>query len=157
MIDPTHALTVWIRPALKHIELWSVDAEVLVLGTAMVESDLRYLKQQGSGPALGIFQIEPATHQDVWKNWLAHRPSIQEQVGQLMAEYPTPTAQLATNPLYAAAICRIIYRRDPRPLPAADNFLRQAQYWKSVYNTVRGKGKSEDYLVRARAYMENKI
>ncbi len=157
MISIQHALRGWIRPALQHIELWSVDAETLVLGTALVESDLKSLYQLGGGPGLGLFSIEPATHKDVWKNWLAHRPSIMEQVSQLTAGQPNPNEQLVSNPLYAAAICRIIYRRDSRPLPAADDFQAQACYWKSVYNTVRGKGKVEDYLVRARVFMEGKL
>ena len=42
-----------IRPALTEINFWSRSAEELVLGTAIVESGLTYLKQYGDGPALG--------------------------------------------------------------------------------------------------------
>ena len=59
-----------IRPALTKINLWSRSAEELVLGTAIVESGLTYLKQRGEGPALGLWQIEPATHEDLYTNFL---------------------------------------------------------------------------------------
>ena len=50
-----------IRPALRALDLWSPAAEDLVLGTAAQESGLAYLRQIGGGPALGLWQIEPAT------------------------------------------------------------------------------------------------
>jgi len=62
-----------IRPALLEIELWSEAAEELVLGTAIVESRLSFIKQLGSGPALGLWQIEPDTHRDVYENFLEYR------------------------------------------------------------------------------------
>ena len=45
----------------------------LVLGTAAVESDLRFLYQIGRGPARGICQMEPATALDIWRNWMEAR------------------------------------------------------------------------------------
>ena len=52
-----------IAPALAKIDLFSPEAVALVLGTACVESQCgEYIKQMGKGPALGIFQIEPATY-----------------------------------------------------------------------------------------------
>ena len=41
-----------IRPALSKINLWSPSAEELVLGTAIVESGLTYIRQWGDGPAV---------------------------------------------------------------------------------------------------------
>ena len=46
-----------IRPALMEIELWSEAAEELVLGTAIVESRLSFIKQLGSGPAFGLWPL----------------------------------------------------------------------------------------------------
>jgi len=37
-----------IQPALSEIELWSPAAEELVLGTAIVESQLAFIKQLGT-------------------------------------------------------------------------------------------------------------
>ena len=63
-----------VRPALQEIGLWSQVAENLVLGTAVTESRLKYLKQLGKGPALGIFQMEPFTHNDIWRTHLWGKP-----------------------------------------------------------------------------------
>lgn len=50
-----------VRPALVTIDLYSDAAENLVMGTAAQESHLDYVKQSGNGPALSLFQMEPAT------------------------------------------------------------------------------------------------
>ena len=70
MLAATLLLSMVIRPALTKINLWSSSAEELVLGTAIVESGLTYLKQHGDGPALGLWQIEPATHEDLYTNFV---------------------------------------------------------------------------------------
>ena len=60
----SQTLALVICPALEKLSLWSPSAEELVLGTAIVESGLTYLKQHGDGPALGLWQVEPATHDE---------------------------------------------------------------------------------------------
>jgi len=51
-----------IQVVLKEYDLYSRDAEELLMLTAAVESNLGYyIKQVGGGPALGIFQCEPDT------------------------------------------------------------------------------------------------
>ena len=59
-----------IRPSLKKLGLHSTSAEELVPGTVIIESGLTYLKQHGDGPALGLWQIEPPTHEDLYTNFL---------------------------------------------------------------------------------------
>jgi hypothetical protein len=115
-----------------------------VLGTAIQESKLRYLQQLGNGPALGLFQMEPATHDDIHRNFLAYRPEIMERLRALNHVF-TPAA-LAGNAWYAAAMCRIHYYRVPDPLPAVGDIKGQAEYWAVHYNTRLGKGTADDYL-----------
>ena len=74
-----------IRPALMEIELWSEAAEELVLGTAIVESRLSFIKQLGSGPALGLWQIEPDTHRNSYDNFLEYREGLYDWVMGLSA------------------------------------------------------------------------
>ena len=64
-----------IKPALEKLGLWSMAAEELVLGTAIVESAAIYLRQHGAGPALGLWQAEPRTHDDLYTNYLSYRGS----------------------------------------------------------------------------------
>ena len=52
-LDPGQLLALVIRPTLKYLEWDGRAAEQLVLGTAITESRLRYIKQLGGGPALG--------------------------------------------------------------------------------------------------------
>ena len=59
-----------IRRTLKDITLYSEDAVDLLMMTAAAESNLGEYLRQINGPALGAFQMEPGTHDDIWKNYL---------------------------------------------------------------------------------------
>ena len=76
MLDADQFTRLIIRPALKIIGLDFRAAEELLLGTALQESRLTYLHQLGGGPALGLFQMEPGTHDDIWTNYLWNRPEF---------------------------------------------------------------------------------
>ena len=70
-----------VRPAIEKIGLWSQEAEDLLIGTAAQESHLgTYLRQLGDGPALGIFQMEPATHNDIHENFLRYKHDLRNRV-----------------------------------------------------------------------------
>ena len=69
MLAAKQMSTLVIKPLPKKLNLWSPSAEELVLGTAIVESGLTYLKQHGDGPALGLWQVEPPTHEDLYTNF----------------------------------------------------------------------------------------
>ena len=129
-----------IRPALKKLKLWSPSAEELVLGTAIVESGLTYLKQHGDGPALGLWQVEPATHDDLYTNFLNYRPELGSKLMELRAAGLSLDENLATNLMYGAAVCRLCYYRKPDALPAAGDIEGQASFWKQHYNTLLGAG-----------------
>lgn len=139
-----------IIPALDAIGLNSVAAQELLLGTALQESGLRNLVQLENGPARGLFQMEPATHDDIWLNFLAYKPELSRKLENISAKQ-TPK-ELATNLLYAAAMCRIHYYRVSAPLPEAGDTNAQAAYWKTHYNTSKGKGTAAEYLDNWKAY-----
>ena len=126
-----------MRPALQRIGAWSPAAEELVLGTGLQESGFRYL-QQISGPAVGLFQMEPATVRDLWDYMTARdRTTV---IKELVVPGEDLVEQLRWNHLYAAALCRMFYLRIPDALPEAGNVAAQARYWKRFYNTTLGKG-----------------
>lgn len=152
MIDPKHFRIYVIRPTLKHLGLWSYAAELLVLGTALVESRLTYLHQIG-GPALGVFQIEPKTHDDVWKNYLLHRDKLAKSVVGLSTPFLN-SDQLAWNFGYGAAMCRIIYWRRPEPLPSALDIQGMGAYWKAHYNTHLGEGTVQGWMYNASSILK---
>jgi len=146
---PDDFLTKIIEPVLCHLSdvPFSKAASQLLLSTAIKESqNFKYRKQVG-GPALSYFQIEPATHDDIWDNYLKFRPKLAQLVTQLLS---SPKAdkitELETNDNYAAALARIVYKRSPAKLPAADDISAMANYWKQHYNTPLGKGTPAGFI-----------
>ncbi|AVF59860.1 hypothetical protein J7X13_000334 [Vibrio parahaemolyticus] len=133
-----------VRPTLKELGLYSAAAEQLVVGTIFVESRAKYLKQIGNGPALGIVQMEPATHDDIWQHYLAYRIELTEKVRKIAKE-AIPT-ELITNLAYAVAMCRVHYLRVPKPLPHSGDIPALARYWKKYYNTHKGAGDVSDFI-----------
>ncbi len=144
-----------IRPALMHLSLWSAAAENLLMGTAAQESLLgRYLVQRGGGPALGIFQMEPATHDDCWENYLVHRGDLAARVLKITVAHRSRREQLVWNLYYATAMCRIQYHRFKEPLPDATDIGGLAAYWKKYWNTEHGKGTAEEFVRNYTAMVE---
>ena len=148
MLDINQFRELVIKPALTVIDGHSPAANELVLGTALQESRLQYIKQLGNGPALGFFQMEPNTHEDIWTNFLSYRKELAEKVMSLAAtttaHHPSSN-ELIGNMWYGAAMCRIHYMRVPDPLPKAGDVPGMAMYWKEHYNTHLGSGTEEEY------------
>ncbi len=150
MIYINHFRTFVIRPVLDHLGMYSQAAEALLLGTAVHESMLTYLKQI-KGPALGVYQIEPATCNDVWDNYLTHRPGLYGLVLRFAGQ--SRHQDLIGNLNYQTAIARIIYYRDSEPLPDVDNLKGLAEYWKRVYNTAGGRGTAAEWIDNYRHFI----
>ena len=135
-----------IRNILHQVELWSPEAEELLLGTAAVESGLgSRLYQIGHGPAMGIMQMEPATERSLWDDYLSYRPKLRGMIEAVTAR-SGPGQWLAWDLAYQIIMARIKYRTIPEPLPGTDDITGQARYWKQWYNTPAGAGKVEDYV-----------
>lgn len=144
-LEIEHVRMYVVKPALYRIDLWSGAAENLVLGTLMQESELRALKQYGTGPALGLAQMESATHLSLWVHSI---PGISGLAGRLTAllapvdheALPLPNELALThNLLYAAAMCRVRYYIVPQRLPLQNDPMAMATYWLRYYN-AGGKG-----------------
>ncbi len=133
-------------PTLHEIGLYSKSAEQLVLGTAVYESaGLKYIHQI-NGPALGVCQMEPATHNCIWENYLKHKLDLQYKLADIGGGIGFLPEDLMYNLRYAVAMCRIHYLRKKEPLPEAGDYIGQARYYKKYYNTVKGKGTVDGYL-----------
>lgn len=139
-----------IRPTLSELanadhRINSPAAERLLLGTAVYESNLRYMKQRG-GPARSLFQIEPTTFEDVWRWLTAQSSSLPTTVHRLCFTGKSALDQYAGNQHLACAIARLLYWRSHDPLPAADDIIGLSRYYKVHYNTSLGSGTSEKWL-----------
>ncbi|MFI4954532.1 MAG: hypothetical protein ACHP9Y_01315 [Gammaproteobacteria bacterium] len=133
-----------IIPALTSIGLYSLEAEQQLLGTCAQESKFgTYLHQVGLGPALGIFQMEPKTHDSLLNDFLKYKPKMLESI-MLACRFNRPPVadQLIHNLFYATIMCRIHYLRTEevtkKPIPKT--LEGQADYWDRYYNVdpVRG-------------------
>ena len=144
-----------IQPVLKAMDLYSLAAEELLLGTAVQESlDFTYRTQIGGGPAKSYFQMEPATHDDIWNNFLCYKSALADKViATLTAPDANKLEELENNDFYAAAMARVHYYRVPKALPDAGDVTGQARYWKQYYNTVLGKGEVSEYVEKWRLYV----
>lgn len=136
-----------IKPTLEHLGMYSESAVNLLLGTAAQESHMgKYIKQISGGPAVGIYQMEPATHDDIHTNYLSYRPGLEDKVFEFLGNAPSTLAQhLIGNLFYATAMARLHYLRVKEPLPKADDVEGLAEYWKDHYNTEAGKGTVEEF------------
>lgn len=153
MINPKQLRELVVRPTLIKILPVNMDAATeLLMGTCAQESDGgTYIAQLG-GPALGIWQMEPFTHDDIWKSFLTPKPTLRDKIDSLIGSLPYEGDKfpLATNMIgnlyYACAMARMLYYRVPAPLPAQGDYAAQARYYKQYYNTPAGAATVEQYL-----------
>lgn len=152
-MDPKQLLLLVVRPTLKQLGAHTRAAEQLVMGTIYQESRAIYLKQLGKGPALGIIQMEPATHNDIWENYLRYKPDFSERVVALATTHNQQSGLIAVNEndlignlAYAVAMCRAHYRRVREALPLADDIHALGVYWKKYYNTYKGAGSVDEFV-----------
>ena len=154
MIDAQQLREYIVRPALRKCGLYSLSAENLLMGTCAVESDMASFIVQQSGPALSPWQIEPNTHKDIYLNFLSYNSIIRENIlaASHYAARP-PDEALIANLTYSCLIARLVYYRDKDPLPAEDDILGLAHYWKRVYNTEDGMGTVKDFVEKYNKYV----
>lgn len=154
-MDPTQLRKYVIEPALWSLDPtipYSVEAVHLLIMTAAHESRLGTYLHQVRGPAQGIYQMEPATEQDIWANYLDFRPNLKELGRRVRTTEHLTNQELTWNLKYATVMARIHYFRVPAPLPRAVTFTTieayitaLAEYAKEHFNTVEGAATVTDY------------
>lgn len=136
-----------IATTLKLMDMYSSVAAELLLLTAAHESHLgKFLCQNGSGPALGLYQMEPATLHDIYVNYLNHRPERGGMVERLTGISVPSMAHLQHDPIYSTVMARLHYRRVSDPFPQPGDLNGLAEYAKEHFNTPLGKATVEKYI-----------
>ncbi|MBU1567735.1 MAG: hypothetical protein KJ630_19185 [Proteobacteria bacterium] len=142
-----------ITEVLTAIDMCSLDAVSMLMGTAAVESNLgEYLYQIG-GPALGIFQMEPNTERDIWGRYLYFRTKKSNAIATVTGVSKLCPFALKTNLAYQIAMARVLYLRVSEPIPDSGDIEGQALYWKKHYNTRLGKGTAKKYVEKWHRYI----
>ena len=127
-----------IRPTLQKLEIHSDAAELLLLGTAAVESSLgAYLKTEGQRTS-GIYRMHGLTHRHIWDDYLASRAELASKVRGIASQHEfltQPHQELTTNLAYATAITWLAYVRHAEfSLPKTASSLHLAKLWKTFYH-----------------------
>jgi hypothetical protein len=122
--------------------------ELLAMLAAHESLGGKHRRQIGGGPALGIFQIEPVTHNSIWDNSdtiksRAARFGIKEDV-----------SKLETDDRYSIWVARHYLAQDVNPLPKTPEAM--AAYCKSYWNRT-GKATPEKYLNDYRAWQDGRL
>ena len=118
--------------------------ELLMLTAAQETHCGSYIKQV-RGPALGIFQMEPNTYNDIWANFICYRQNLLDALNDGWAQTTIEwQMKMKADLMYQTVMSRIFYMRIPAALPAADEPMGLAYYWKKYYNTRLGKGTPEE-------------
>jgi len=133
--------------ALYKLDSYSDDALALVVRTGMAESGYRALRQK-NGPAIGFWQVEPATLYDMMRNYITYRPQYRKGLEELGMEFKGDDIEMSvmSNMAVQSGLCRLHYRRDKDPIPSWDDVESQGKYWKRVYNTHKGRGTVEHFV-----------
>ena len=145
-----------IVPVLSQLQLYSNVAEELLVFTCAAESNGGTYLKQIKGPALGIFQCELATHDDLWRNYIIHRNNYISILALNFGVNIIPDAnKLITDLRYATAICRLHYARIKTALPTEVDVEAIWEYYKKYYNTEKGKASKTKSMDAYKKFCEN--
>lgn len=154
MFDCKQFTTYVLRPALEAIGKYSEQAEILLLATMAQESRFGTFLKQVNGPAVGIFQMEPSTYDDLWKTTL--RADLRLSTAILMdSRYLSKpiAAEMIYNLRYATQMARVFYLRVIEPLPASQDPKDLFSYYKKYYNTYKGQATIEEFVKNFNQYV----
>ena len=137
-----------IKPTLEYMggNYNSKDAQMLLLATAAIESDCGHYIKQINGPALGIWQMESDTHDDIWENCDAlKKQDFAYTIACFNSCHNDEADLMITEPVYACAMARLKYSMDKAPLPDHKEIFEIYRYYKRIYNTPLGASTFEKF------------
>ncbi len=149
-----------VIPILKdfaEFNFYSKAAVNLLMGTVAAESSAhhfaQYVQQLGKGKAVSVFQLEPATIDDIFENYLKFRPTLKAKIDRYINPDKPVHEQVKWNQALAVILARVHYRRVPKALPHHDDVENMAAYYKKYYNTIKGKSSEEKYIATFDEYV----
>lgn len=173
MISCKQFRTFVIQPALNAINYYNPDLEELLVAIVGHESKGGCYIHEEDGPALGIYQMEPRTHDDLWMNHILKlRFSdglkiydniissnylkvnvIRDFNGNMIGK---PDSKLIIyNMFYSTQMAAVFFHRVGRDLPKRNDPLQIAAFWKLYWNTPQGKGLEKDFISNYAKFASN--
>lgn len=134
-----------IRPALLDIGLYSLDAEELLIATMAHESQGGKYLVQTQGPALGIYQMEPATYNWIVLDISRSSPMIFQKLMPTTSRKPL-MQDMVFNLKYATQIARLRYFIVPKELPKHDDLDGMWDMYKTNYNSSKGDATKIEFV-----------
>jgi hypothetical protein len=122
--------------------------ELLAMLAAHESLGGKHRRQIGGGPALGLFQIEPVTHNSVWD----HSDTIKSRAARFGIK--EDVSRLEADDRYSIFVARHYLLMDSNPLPKTPEAM--AQYCKSYWNRT-GKATPAKYLNDYRAWQDGRL
>ncbi len=131
-----------IIKALRWYQLPDTESAIrLLCMIAAHESGDFYYIHQLKGPAIGLFQMEPRTYEDI----CIYIRQRQDDFPLLVYDMPQPVEYMAFNHIYATGISRVYLIRKPDLFPDPDDIEGLARYAKQHWNTPSGAALWTDY------------
>lgn len=137
-----------IQPALHSIGLWSQEAEDLLVMICAHESNGGDYIAQISGPALGIYQMEPATYNGLWSKMRGTEEKYMILGSKILFAChftgKPDVNEMVWNMKYATMMARVFFLPNREPIPIDIEDL--SRYAKKYWNTSEGKATANQYL-----------
>lgn len=127
-----------IKPTLEYLGDFSLSAQTLLVATAAIESELGFHLAEEHSRGLGVYRINPRSHQLVWDQYLAKDPDLASKVRGLASQrefLANPHNELTTNLRYATAIAWMLYKRKDKPLPEASDITAMGKFWRRHFHS----------------------
>lgn len=122
----------------------------LIIETAATESFFGKEITQRRGPALGVFQMEPATYTCIQDNYLKYNNSIRLYILGYKDRSLSNIDNLKTNIPYQTAYAITLYARyGAHEIEDLSSINVRAQIYKQIWNTYKGSGSVEKFLADA--------
>lgn len=133
-----------IRPTLDTVHLYSDGAVEMLVFTCAAESAGGTYVHQVKGPAMGIYCMEPATHTDIWINFIRRRTDIATKLLLNFGTTRIPEPERLIYDLqYATLMARLHYLRVADAFPMPNDVDGLWSYYKKHYNTSKGSATKE--------------
>jgi len=147
-----------ITPALDELafvvkNINGLNSKQFMLAVAAQESHCGEYFRQINGVALGIWQIEPSTNDDLYQNYLCYH----QEIDPILSQYYTPLMPCPhiQSPMYNCSIARLCMYRYRDPMPELNDKEGMWQFYKKRYNSSQGKATQNQWNENWERYVKD--